>query len=304
MADHVPAQAEGRLDWLDAAHAIEAGHRLPRANLADSFLTRGADTLLTRAAMIDGLGSLVKTATIFPGNQALSLPNVNGTATLFADETGTPQATIDFALLTRWKTAADSLLAALKLARADSRRILIIGAGQVAGSLVPAYRAGFPGAEITLWNRSPERARALAARCGGINVADDLPGAVAEADIIATATLSPIPVLRGDWLRPGQHIDLVGAFRADMREADDTALTRARLFVDSVETTLDHIGEMKCPLEAGVIARRDVLGDFYDIAQGGFARNSEEEITLCKNGGGAHLDLMIADYILRQWRLP
>jgi ornithine cyclodeaminase/alanine dehydrogenase-like protein (mu-crystallin family) len=109
-------------------------------------------------------------------------------------------------------------------------------------------------------------------------------------------------VLRGAWLRPGQHLDLVGAFRADMREADDEALRRARIFVDSFETTLAHIGELEDPLARGVIAREDVLGDLHDLVSGRAGRRGPEEITLIKNGGGAHLDLMTARAILSAWR--
>ncbi len=102
-------------------------------------------------------------------------------------------------------------------------------------------------------------------------------------------------------LRPGQHVDLIGAFKADMREADDTALIRSRIFVDSVETTLDHIGELKDPLARGIIRREDVLGDLYDIVPGRVGRGGADEITLFKNGGGAHLDLMTGRVILDAW---
>jgi ornithine cyclodeaminase len=97
-------------------------------------------------------------------------------------------------------------------------------------------------------------------------------------------------------------LDLIGAYRPDMREVDDTALCRAKLFVDSRATTLDHIGELKIPLAAGAIRRSDVLGDFYDLAAGGMRRSSVDDITICKNGGGAHLDLMTSRYILDAWR--
>ena len=208
---------------------------------------------------------------------------------------------IDAGLVTRWKTAADSLLGARLLARPDARRLLILGAGTVSTSLIEAYRAGFPGIDVTLWNRTPERARALAETTGA-EVATDLPAAVAAADIVATATMSTEPVLHGAWLRPGQHLDLIGAYRADMREADDDALARARVFVDSFDTTLGHIGELKDPLARGVIARADVLGDLHDLVAGRAGRASPEDITLFKNGGGAHLDLMTARAILAAWR--
>lgn len=291
----------GRLDWLRIADAIAAGHRGARAEIGDTFLRRGADTLLSRSAWIDGLGAAVKSVIVCPGNAGRGLASVNGAMLVFDDTTGLVEAVIDSALITAWKTAADSLLGARLLARPDSRRLLILGAGSVAENLVAAYRAGFPGIEIAVWNRTAERARDLAARTG-IAVAEDLPAAVAQADIVATATMSTAPVLAGEWLREGQHLDLIGAYRADMREADDAALRRSRIFVDSIETTIGHIGELMDPLARGVIARADVLGDLHDLVAGRVGRRSDGEITLFKNGGGAHLDLMVGREILAAWR--
>lgn len=295
------ADVEHRLDWLALVEALAEGHRGPRAEIGDQFLTRGADTLLSRAAWIDGLGVAVKSVTVLPGNPARGLPSVQGALVLFEDATGAVEAVIDSALITKWKTAADSLLGARLLARPDARRLLILGAGAVAASLVEAYRALFPGISVAIWNRSPAGAKALAAQTGAEAVTD-LPQAVAVADIVACATMASEPVLLGDWLRPGQHVDLIGAFRADMREADDAALTRSRLFVDSFETTVAHIGELMDPLARGVISRADVLGDLHDLVGGRVGRRSVEEITLFKNGGGAHLDLMTARVILAAWR--
>ena len=291
-------EAEARLDWLGLCDAIAAGHTRPRAEIADSFLYRGADTLLSRAAWIDGLGQLVKTATIFPGNAAHGKPAVNGSAALYSDSDGTLSAIVDFHLLTKWKTAGDSLCAARMLARKNSETILIVGAGTVAASLRQAYGALFPAARFVVWNRSREGAERLAARFPGMDVADDLEVAVRGADIITCATMATDPVIKGAWLSPGQHLDLIGAYRPDMREADDAALRRARIFVDSRATTIGHIGELKIPLAHGVIAEGDVLADYYDLESGTFSRRSGDEITLFKNGGGAHLDLMTAWYVL------
>ena len=114
--------------------------------------------------------------------------------------------------------------------------------------------------------------------------------------MICTATMATDPVIRGEWLRPGQHLDLIGAYRPDMREVDDAAMRRARVFVDSIDTTLDHIGELIFPLKSGALSRSDIAADFYDLAS--FQRQSDDEITIAKNGGGAHLDLMTARYVL------
>jgi ornithine cyclodeaminase/alanine dehydrogenase-like protein (mu-crystallin family) len=287
------------LDWIGLTEAFADGHNRPKAEIADTFLYRDPDTLLSRSAWIDGLGLAVKSATVFPQNPSRGAPMINGAVSLFSDRSGELEALVDFHLVTKWKTAGDSLWAAKRLARPDSRNILIIGAGTVARSLRAAYAAGFPEARFTVWNRTRATAEALAGGDERMQVADDLKAAVAQADIITSATMSTTPLIRGDWLQAGQHVDLIGAYRPDMREADDDTLRRARVFVDSYDTTLGHIGELKIPLESGVIQRSDILGDYYDAAH--FTRQSDDEITLFKNGGGAHLDLMTARYVLERW---
>ena len=296
----IPFEAgEAVLDWIGLTDALAAGHDLPKAEIGDTFLYRGDDTLLSRAAWIDGLGIAVKSATVFPGNPAKGAPMINGGLSLYDDAGGTLTAIVDFHLVTKWKTAGDSLLAARRLARPDSRNILIVGAGNQGRALHAAYRAAFPEAAFTVWNRTRANAEKMAAELPGLAIADDLESAVAAADIITSATMSTDPLIKGDWLRPGQHVDLIGAYRPDMREVDDTALTRARVFVDSFDTTIGHIGEINIPLEAGTITRDHLIADYYDLA--GFKRTSDQEITLFKNGGGAHLDLMTARYILDRW---
>jgi len=292
-------QGDPLLDWLGLTAAFEAGHKRPKAEISDTFLYRGKDTLLSRAAWIDGLGIAVKAATIFPDNPSSGRPMINGGVNLFSDKTGALEAIIDFHLVTKWKTAADSLWAAKRLARPESKHILIIGAGTVASNLLDAYRAGFPNAQFSIWNRSPERAQSLVKTRPDARAVTDLKAAIGSADIICTSTMSTSPVLLGAWLQEGQHVDLIGAYRPDMREADDQALQRARVFVDSFDTTLDHIGELKIPLASGALRRADVQADYY--SERGFQRGSERDITLFKNGGGAHLDLMTARYILQQW---
>jgi ornithine cyclodeaminase len=294
------SEGEALLDWHGLAAAFDAGHQLPKAEIADSFLYRGKDTLLSRAAWIDGLGLAVKSATVFPDNPANGKPMINGGVNLYSDATGELEAIVDFHLVTKWKTAGDSVCAAMKLARPESENILIIGAGTVGRSLRSAYGAAFPNARFTIWNRTRENAEKFAAEFEGMRVADDLETAVGEADIITSATMSTDPVLRGEWLQAGQHVDVIGAYRPDMREVNDTALLRARVFVDSYDTTIGHIGEIKIPLETGVIERSHLVADYYEPEK--FKRGSADEITLFKNGGGAHLDLMTARYVLDRWK--
>lgn len=290
-------EAAGLLSWVGIIEALEAGHRLPRAEINDLFLYRGQDVLLDRAAWIDGLGALVKVAMVVPSNRERGLPNVNGVVNLMNDKTGELEALVDFHLVTKWKTAGDSLLSASKLARKDSRNFLLVGAGTVATSMAHAYRALWPDAKFTVWSRTRASAEAM-----GFDVADDLQAAVQAADVICTATMASEPLIMGDWLQPGQHLDLIGAYNPRMREVDDTAMQRARVFVDSRATTLHHIGELIEPLKSGAITEADIQGDFYDMASGGYTRQSEDEITIAKNGGGAHLDLMTAAYIQAMWR--
>jgi ornithine cyclodeaminase len=291
----VPKDAEALLTWPGLLEAFEAGHRLPKPDIKDLFVYRGPDTVLDRATWIDGLGALVKVATVIPSNAQRGLPTVNGSVTLYDDKTGELTALVDFHLVTKWKTAGDSLLSARRLARKDAKNFLLVGAGTVAKSMVQAYSSLFPDARFTVWSRSRSSAEAL-----GLPVADNLEAAVKAADVICTATMATEPLIRGDWLQPGQHLDLIGAYKPGMREVDDTAMARARLFVDARATTVHHIGELIDPLKSGAITESHIIADFYDDPAL-YARRSDDEITIAKNGGGAHLDLMTASYIASMW---
>ena len=291
----VPKDAEALLTWPGLLEAFEAGHRLPKPDIKDLFVYRGPDTVLDRATWIDGLGALVKVATVIPSNAQRGLPTVNGSVTLYDDKTGELTALVDFHLVTKWKTAGDSLLSARRLARKDAKNFLLVGAGTVAKSMVQAYSSLFPDARFTVWSRSRSSAEAL-----GLPVADNLEAAVKAADVICTATMATEPLIRGDWLQPGQHLDLIGAYKPGMREVDDTAMARARLFVDARTTTVHHIGELIDPLKSGAITESHIIADFYDDPAL-YARRSDDDITIAKNGGGAHLDLMTASYIASMW---
>jgi len=291
----VPKDAEALITWPGLLDAFEAGHRLPKPDIKDLFVYRGPDTVLDRATWIDGLGALVKVATVIPSNAQRGLPTVNGSVTLYDDKTGELTALVDFHLVTKWKTAGDSLLSARRLARKDAKNFLLVGAGTVAKSMVQAYSSLFPDARFTVWSRSRASAAAM-----GLPVADDLEHAVKSADVICTATMATEPLIRGDWLQPGQHLDLIGAYKPGMREVDDTAMARARLFVDARATTIHHIGELIDPLKSGAITESHIIADFYDDPAT-YTRRSDDEITIAKNGGGAHLDLMTASYIASMW---
>lgn len=300
------AEADALLSWTMVADAIEAGHRLATPEIGDMLLSQDGRSLLNRAAWIPGLGIALKSVTVYPGNPRRDppLPSVQGSVLVFDEASGAPVALVDGILVTKWKTAGDSVLGARFLARPDSRKLLICGAGTLARSLVAAYSEMFPGLEeIRIWNRTPERAAQLAAECKSQGVAvsavTDLPAAVATSDIVSTATMAASAFLQGEWLRPGAHVDLIGAYRPDMREADDAVLMRGELFVDSRRTTMGHIGEIDIPLREGVIDAADIRGDLTELAAGSTGRSGPDAITVFKNGGGAHLDLMVADLIRR-----
>ncbi len=291
------------VDWLNLTEALKAGHRLPKAKVEDVFLGEPGSSLLSRSAWIEGLGYGVKSVTVFAQNPAQGLPSVQGAMLLFDHSQGGLRAVIDSGLVTDLKTAADSALGARYLARPDSETLLVLGAGAVAGNVISAYSQLFPSLQqVLIWNRTHSKAEALAQsfESAQVNVQaiKDLPEAASRSDIIVTATMSSTPVLMGEWVQPGTHVDLIGAFRAEMREADDALLQKGRIFVDSRDTTIHHIGELMIPISAGVISEADILADFYDFAVGHAGRTSEQEITIFKNGGGAHLDVMTADAIL------
>ncbi len=299
--------ADHRLNWTDMADALEAGHRLEQAEIGDLLLAKGDRSLLSRGAWIDGVGLALKSVTIFPENAAKQppTPSVQGAMLLFDSESGALTAILDGPLVTKWKTAGDSVLGARLLARSDVKSYLVIGAGTVAKTLLQAYSEIFSGLEtLTVWARSTDKAQVLADEMAAegltVTVATDLPKAVASADIISTATLAKEPILKGEWVTPGTHIDLIGAFRPDMREADDDLMLKGSLFVDARETTIGEIGELMIPMAAGLFDKSHVKGDFRDLCNGAPGRQSSEEITLFKNGGGAHLDLMTGNMIVRK----
>jgi ornithine cyclodeaminase len=198
------------------------------------------------------------------------LPTVQGAMMIYKPITGELSAIIESKLITEIKTASDSILGAQLLAKPNSKILLIIGAGTVAESLVYAYSAAFPNLEkIMIWARRPDQSHKLIHKINGINIkleaVEDLKSYASIADIISTATMAHEPILKGEWIKPGTHVDLIGAFTADMREADDTLISSGSIFVDSRATTIDHIGELTIPIANGIIKKNDIKGDFYDL---------------------------------------
>lgn len=288
------------LDYAPLVDFFEVCHRLAPARLADLYADDGAGNgLLARAGFAAGSGLGIKLATIFPGN--LDLPSIHTVYVAFDPVTGGERAVIVGNALTWFKTACDSALASRHLARPGSTRLLMVGAGSMAPHLIRAHMAVRPSIEqVTIWNRTVARAEALAAEMTDLDpaVTTHLRTAVETADIVSCATMTTEPLIRGSWLRPGTHLDLVGAYLPHMREADDDAISRSRVFVDSRQSALDT-GEIGIPVDSGVIEATDILGDHYQLATGVVpGRTGNDDITLFKNAGGGHLDLMAANYLL------
>jgi len=255
-------------------------------------------TLLLMPAWQAGHTLGIKIVTVFPDNAVRSLPAVYGTYLLLDATTGMPLALLDGTALTLRRTAAASALAADYLARPDSEVHLMVGTGALAPHLVAAHAAVRPIRETRIWGRDPQKAAALAARlvAAGIDATPvaELEAAAASADIITCATLAREPLIRGAWLRPGTHLDLVGGFTPEMREADDAAVARARVYVDT-DAALHDAGDIVQPLRSGHLPRERIIGDLSGLTRGTCpGRRDPAEITLFKSVGTALEDLAAA----------
>jgi ornithine cyclodeaminase len=257
----------------------------------------------TGPAAADGFVG-VKIVSVYPDNRTRNLPSVQGTYLLMDGSTGEPRAALDGAHLTLWRTAAASALAARHLASEEASRMVMVGAGALAPFLIRAHASQRPIREVALWNHRPERAAALAAElaAAGLPVAatEDLEGAVRRADLVSCATLSTAPVVKGSWLKRGAHLDLVGAFNLKMREADDEAVRRAVVFVDTPAAASEG-GDVALAIQAGAIGEDDIGGTLADLCRGRVkGRQGGGEITLFKSVGTAIEDLAAAMLVWRQ----
>ena len=258
-----------------------------------------AGTLLLMPAWRAGARLGVKTVTIFPGNGAQGLPGLHSTYLLFDARTGVPLAQLDGNEITSRRTAAAAALAASFLARADARRLLVLGTGRVAALLADAMRCVRPIDTVQVWNHRPASAHALAAelRAAGFaaDATDDLAQAVAAADIVSCATLSTAALVRGVWLRPGAHLDLIGSFTPQMREADAECFARCRVFVDTDEA-LAKSGDLLEAIGAGAFGADRLQGTLAQLCRGARAgRIAAGERTLFKAVGSALEDLAAAE---------
>lgn len=279
---------------------------LERLTLSQPTLFGTSADSLIQPGWMPGKALGVKIANVFYDNNARGLPTVMGSYILFDGNTGRPLAYIDGLSETFIKTAANSAAASKVLSRRESQSLLMIGAGKLAPYLIKAHIAVRPITKVMISNRTRANAEALAASLKldniDVTVVDDVSQAAQEADIISCATYAAEPVLKGEWIRQGCHIDLVGGYRPDQREADDGVITRGggRIFVDARQTTVEIAGDVIHPIASGAL-RHEGVADMFEVVQGRKpGRRAENEITVFKSGGGGHEDLAVALSLYRQ----
>lgn len=256
-------------------------------------------TALLMPAWTEGEYLGVKLVNVFPGNAARGIPAVSGVYVLFDGMTGQAVALVDGGELTARRTAAASALAADYLARKDASHLLVVATGRLASNQIGAYRAVREIRRVTVWGRNPDNAAKVVAglddRGLEASVATELETAVGEADIVSCATLASDPIIRGEWLRPGVHLDLIGGFTPKMREADDECIRRATVFCDTREGATVEAGDLVQPLRSGVLKPEDIAADLYELCRGSHpGRTSEDQITMHKATGAALEDLAAA----------
>ena len=298
------------LDFEGLIAALETAHLGGMPKMSDRLLYEQPnpegqpDVFIILPAWQPQEGILAKLVTSFPNNKSRhGIATVNSLYVYINADTGIPEAAIEGESMIFRKTSSDSALGSKLLSREDAETFLMIGSGGLAPYLVKAHLTVRPNLKrLLVWNRTRANAEAMAkallAEGIEITVAGNLDAAVAEADIISSATMAETPHLKGAVLKPGAHVDLVGSFTPQMRESDDDVLRRASIFVDHRQTTT-RSGEFLGPFERGVISPDDVKGDLFALCQRKIpGRTSPEEITMMKNGGGSHIDYYVAKHLM------
>ncbi|MGZ8604784.1 MAG: ornithine cyclodeaminase family protein [Actinomycetota bacterium] len=282
---------DAAIDALGSAFGAEG---LPASPLRSHVQTAAGTLLLMPAHGGPGVG--VKLVTLTGSNPERGLPLIHATYVLFDGETQAPRAMLDGAALTALRTAAVSGLATRHLARADARRLVLVGAGVQARSHLDAMRAVRPVEEVVVVSRGRARAEALVAEASalGLRASVGEPGAERDADLVCTCTTSETPVVRGEWLREGVHVNAVGAYTGSMRELDAEAVRRARVVVDTREAAMAEAGDLLLAIEEGAIGSGHVLADLAEVVRGATVRTSDRDVTLFKSVGVAFEDLVVA----------
>lgn len=308
------AEVEAALDWDTLIERLrEAFRRGAETPLRQHYSIKnpteqagGPDaSLILMPAWQQGGRIGVKLVTVFPSNGEKGLPAVMGAYLLLNGRTGAPEALIDGPSLTLKRTAAASALASSYLSRPDSERLLMVGTGALAPYLIEAHAAIRPIGSVLIWGRDPDKAKRLAKRLKRrhlrVAATDDLASAAKGADVISCATLSKTPLIEGAWLQPGTHLDLVGGFTPEMRETDDNAVSKARVFVDTREGACSEAGDILQPLQSGVLSEADIAGDLFELTRGERAgRRFYTQVTLFKSVGTALEDLAAAQLAVQR----
>ncbi|RDB42426.1 ornithine cyclodeaminase family protein [Halomonas sp. DQ26W] len=246
----------------------------------------------------------VKMVNVFPQNADHGLPAISGVYFLSEGDHGRPLACLDGSELTRRRTAAASALAARELARKEASSLLVVGTGKLAPMVIEAHAAVRPITRVRIWGRNPEKARKLAAVYSGrfdTEAVIDLEAATREADIISCVTLSTEPLIRGEWLAAGTHLDLIGAFRSSMRETDGECLRRGEVFVDTFAGARGEAGDIHQAIDEGAFSFDEIRADLAELLLGKQpGRSSEEAITVFKSVGASLEDLAAAIEVWEQ----
>ncbi|WP_271409431.1 ornithine cyclodeaminase family protein [Pseudomonas sp. Q1-7] len=297
------ADVAAALTYPQLIDALRHGLANPAmAPLRASHALPGDASLLCMPVWQKGRGVGVKLVTVYPHNDEKGLPSVAALFTLFDDATGRPLAVLEASELTARRTACTSALAAHALVRHDASRLLVVGTGTLAAHMVRAHSVVRQYTRVDIWGRHPDKAaelvRSLAAEGYPVQVAPDLQTCAQQADCISCVTTSTSPLILGDWLHPGTHLDLVGAFLPTMRETDSAAVARSRIVVDTRAGALEEAGDLLQAIAEGAITEHSIHLELADLLHGRGHRQTNSEITLFKSVGYALEDLIAAQLVL------
>jgi len=264
-------------------------------------------TLLLMPAWNPSKYAGVKIITVSPENGQFNLPSVQGSYLYFDAIKGSVKAILEAKSLTVKRTAATSALASSYLSRKDSNSMLMIGTGALSTNLIKAHASVRPIKDIYVWGRNFKKANEIALQLKNedfiIRPIKSIEEKISQVDIISCATLSKTPLILGKYLREGQHIDLVGAYKKDMREADDDTISKASVYVDTLEGGLKESGDIVIPIKNGTIKKQDIKADLFELCSNkNKRRRRQNEITVFKSVGHALEDLTAATYYFNKFR--
>ena len=300
---------EKHLNYIELVDALRIGFREPpfvpsRLHYAiKNPANHTENTLLIMPAWNPGKQIGVKIVTVAPENKTYNLESINGLYLLLNAVTGIPEAILDAKPITNWRTACASALASHYLSRKDSSTLLMIGTGTLATYLIKAHCAVRPIEKVLIWGRTPSKAEAIKSQLNDLNldieIINKIANRISEADIVCCATLSETPLIFGNNLTEGQHLDLIGAYKPNMREIDDNTLLKGDIYVDNIVMAPKETGDLFIPISQGTISLEDIKGDLFDLCSDKIeGRVSEKTITIFKSVGHALEDLVTANLVI------